>query len=167
MRDAYDEVLAQNPMFERKSELAPGYIEYAARFADENRASAMTALGRALRVDDDEARRKRTESLLNTLQAEELAERGILDQTLLLRAIELDPENARARRVLESARRGEQQKQSELGRYAAASAILIASLLAIGFIVFFRGGERKGSQARRAAESEQRTSPPPEQDIAS
>lgn len=144
MRAAFDKVLARSPMFERRAEMASGYLAFAEKYAEEKPAEALSALRRAERIAADDALKKRVQSRLLVLEAESLLERGIADQVLFRRAIELDPENASAREGLARIERGELEKKSQFGRYAAAGAIGLVALIAIG-VVGLRRGRRKDS----------------------
>jgi hypothetical protein len=156
VRVAFDKVLARSPMFERRAEMAPGYLAFAEKFAEEKPSEALSALRRAERINRDEALGKRVRSRLLVLEAETLLERGIADQVLFRRAIELDPENARAREGLARIERGELEKKSQFGRYAAAGAIGLVALIAIGFVGLWRG--------RRKQEPDEPSNPTPEGD---
>jgi len=138
MKQAFDKVLARNPNFDRRSEMAPGYVKFAIERADSDRAAALDALRRAKRIAEADDQRKPAESLLLTLEAEQLLGRGVADQLLLRRAIELDPSNQRARDVLQRIERGETQPSRDFGRYAAAIAIAVVALVAILLIAIRR-----------------------------
>lgn len=138
MKQAFDKVLAQNPSFERRSEMAPGYLKFATERADTDRAAALDALRRARRIADSDDSKKSAESLLFTLEAEQLLERGVADQVLLHRAIELSSSNQRARELLQRIERGERHASRDFGRYAAAIAIAVVALLAILLIAIRR-----------------------------
>jgi tetratricopeptide (TPR) repeat protein len=146
MREAYDKLLAQSPMFERREEMAAGYLAYADQLGDERRADALDALRRAERLAPDEALKQRARSRRSTLEGEELLARGVADQVLFRRALELDPENQRAREALARIERGELEKKSAFGRYAAAASIGLIALLAIAAIGLRRGRRRAKSE---------------------
>lgn len=143
MRVAFDKVLARNPLFDRRAEMAPGYLAFANTKLDDDRKAALDAARRAERLTEDEAEKKKIQSLCLTLEGEELAAKGIADQVLFQRAIELDPSNSRARAVLGRLQRGELAKESTTGRYAIAGAIGAVALLAIAFIGLRRGREQE------------------------
>jgi tetratricopeptide (TPR) repeat protein len=138
MKQAFDKVLARNPNFDRRSEMAPGYLKFATERADTDRPAALDALRRARRIAETDDRKKPAESLLLTLEAEQLLGRGVADQLLLRRAIELDPSNQRARDVLQRIERGETQASRDVGRYAAAIAIAVVALVGILLIAVRR-----------------------------
>jgi len=134
--DAFDQVLAKNPVFERASEMVPGYLSYAKAHLDDAPQKASQALRRVerLALASDPAR-KQAESLVDTLQAESLLTRHVADQTLVRRALDLDPNNQRARRLLDRMSRGEADVESRFNRYVAAAAVAGAAILALLFIV--------------------------------
>ncbi len=139
MKAAYDKVLARTPMLEIRSEMAAGYVKFAIAVGDHRRVDAMDALRRAERISADETLRARASSLKLTLEAEGFLEGGVADQTLLHRAMELDPENERARGVLERLQRGEVDRAASVYRYLAAGAIALVALVALGFVAARRG----------------------------
>lgn len=155
MREAFDKVLARSPMFERRSEMAPGYLAFAEAHADEDRAVALDALRRAERIALDDATKQKIESFALTLEGEDLLARGIADQVLFRRALELDGGNERARDGLARLERGEVKKQTQFSRYAAAGAIGFVALLAIAVVGLRRG--RKSERKAPEPESEKTT----------
>jgi tetratricopeptide (TPR) repeat protein len=131
MRESFDKLLAYDPSFEQRTELAAGYVAYAKATQDKSRAAAIAALRRAERLDPT---LKDAGSLRLTLEAEELEEHGIADSTLLERALEADAQNSRAKSALARFERGEP-KRSENARYVAAGSILAVALAAIAFLL--------------------------------
>jgi tetratricopeptide (TPR) repeat protein len=86
MAEGYDQVLAQNPEFDGRAEMVPGYRKYAQTVASEDPSAALLALRRAARIDPEETSRKQTEAELLLLQAKRLKEKGFIDSELLRRA---------------------------------------------------------------------------------
>ncbi len=138
MRSSFNKVLAQSPMFEHRDDMVQGYLAYAKKFADKSPADALDAARRAERLAPDEATEKSIKSFRLTLEGERLLERGIADQTLFRRALDLDSTNSRARDALSRIEHGELTKRSQSRRYTAAGAIGAAALLAIAFIGLWR-----------------------------
>lgn len=130
MRDNFDKVLAYDPNFSERTELAQGYVAYAKANVDKARDQAVAALRRAERLDPT---LKDVTGLRLTLEAEALEDRGITDSTLLERALQADAGNARAKAALARFERGEP-KRSENARYIAAGSIFAAAIAAIAFI---------------------------------
>ncbi len=139
MATLFDQVLAQSPLFERSSEMVPGYFEYARAHLDDAPDKAMRALRRVQRLaESGERSAKPAESLLLTLTAESLLARHIADQALVRRAIELDPENQRARTLLGRMSHGEVDHDARSRRYTAAFVIAALAIVAVIFIALRR-----------------------------
>jgi hypothetical protein len=142
MASAFDQVLARSPVFERAPEMVPGYLAYATSHLDDAPDRAVGALRRVERLAkaDDGVGRKAT-SLLATLEAERLLEGRVADQTLVRRALDLDPGNARARRLLERMSRGDPNVEEKRHRYTAAGAVGFVTILALLFILLRKRAE--------------------------
>ena len=138
MGTLFDGVLSQSPVFARASEMVPGYRAYADAHLDDAPELASRALLRVERLSDDEATKKRAESLLLVLRAEKLLKRHVADQSLVRNALELDPNDARARRLLDRMSRGEVDASVRTRRYEAAGVIGVLALSAIAFILLRR-----------------------------
>jgi hypothetical protein len=160
MRDKFNQVLAQNPMFDRRPEMTPGYVAFAAKFAATHRSEAIDALRRALRLTENGDAKKPIESQLLTLEGERLLVRGVADQTLFQRAIELDPSNRAARDALGRIEHGRINRDTRARRFWAAGAIGLAALVAITFIGLRRRGDAEG--APETARDEPTPGEPPE-----
>lgn len=142
-RLAFDKVLAQSPLFERRAEMAAAYHAYALSAADTQPEQALDALRRAHRVSGSEEEQKRIESLRLTLESSQLLTTGVADRVMVERAIELDPSNDRARELAGRMERGEIVSESRVNRYLAAGAIGALALLAIGLISWRRPRARE------------------------
>jgi hypothetical protein len=154
MRAAFDQLLARSPLFERRAEMAAGYFAFARQAGAKERATALEAVLRAERLSTDAAAKKQMRSLRLTLEGEQLLAQGVVDQTLFPRAVELDPDNARARSALRTADPGELDQRSLTARYSAAGVIGVLALAAILLIVLRRG--------RTPAQTPPAPAPPPE-----
>jgi hypothetical protein len=160
MRESFDRLLAFDPHFEERIELAAGYLAFAKAELDRSRDQALLALRRAERLDPQ---LKAARSLRLTLEAEALEARGIADASLLERALEADAQNTRAKTVLARFERGEP-KRSEKARLIAAGSILGAAGLAIAFILLRRSRPAPAQVVEKAAETPE---PAPDEKIAS
>lgn len=138
-KDAFDKVLARSPLFDRRAEMIDTYVSFADSKLDEQPAVAEAALRRARRLSKDQSVDKRVQSMLWYLEGQDLVSRGVADQVPFRRALELDPENQRAKKALEEIQRGEQQKKEKGDHYLAAGAIGVVALLAIALIALRRG----------------------------
>ncbi|MEZ4220769.1 MAG: hypothetical protein R3B13_07540 [Polyangiaceae bacterium] len=146
MRATYDKVLARSPNFEQRGEMASGYVAYARKVRIDQPDLALDAVRRARRIAP-EGQRASIESLELTLRAEVLLSKNIADQTLLTRALELDPNNEEAKELFERFERGEVKRESHTQRYAAAGAIGLVALVAIAFVALRRGRRREDEAA--------------------
>ncbi|MBI3206727.1 MAG: hypothetical protein HYZ29_34650 [Myxococcales bacterium] len=162
MRQAWDQVLTRNPSFEHRDEMAQGYLAVAKSKLDDDRPSALAALRRAERLTSNADDRKRIESLALTLEGEELAAKGIADQVLFNRAIELDPDNSRAKDALARLARGETEKKSLVGRWGGSLAIALGALIAI-VLIALRRGKPEPAPSPTAEEAPSPAEPEPEQ----
>jgi hypothetical protein len=161
MRGAFDRVLTQNPLFERRGEMAAGYLEYARQAPPAERDQALVAVRRVERIAPTDPVGKAASSLRLTLEAEGWLERGLADQSLLRRAIELDPNNQRARRMLAGADWGQPAQRVGLYRYLAAGAIALVALA--GMVSIWFGLWRKGRRTAAPAAAPGLEPSPPEQ----
>lgn len=130
MRASFDKVLARSPTFERADEMVGGYWDYGKRHADDKRDAALDALSRALRLSKEGPSRQRIESLYLTLEAARREALGVADRNLLKRALELDPENERARSTLAAWSTGAPVEDHRV-RYGIASGIGVLGLLGV------------------------------------
>jgi len=137
-RQAFDKVLSHNPMFDRRDEMVDGYLAYASQADDKHLDTALLSVQRAERINSDPKRQAKLESLRLTLEAEALLTRSLADQSLLRRALELDPDNQRARQGIAMIERGERVPRPEYSRYYGAGAIGIVGLAGILLILLWR-----------------------------
>ncbi len=100
MGHSYDLVLAKDPLFEKRSQMAAGYFRLAQALRDTNATAALEALTRVERLSSDPALSKQAQSLASTLRAVQSASRGVVDVDRLRAALELDPSNMLARHTL-------------------------------------------------------------------
>lgn len=156
MRDDFDRLLANDPNFEQRAELAAGYLDFARAMQDKSRPESIAALRRAERLDPSLSG---VTSLRLSLEAEELEAQGIADSTLLERALEADPQNRRAKAALARFERGEP-KRSESARVVAALSILGFAALAIAWLLLRR--PRLGAASDAGAGPEPDPQPPSE-----
>ena len=86
---------------------------------------ALLAASRAERLEPQNPVHDRALSLRQTLQAEALMQRGLIDRTLLERARQLDPQNQRAAALLEQVGSEARWQIGAWMRYLGAGAILL------------------------------------------
>jgi hypothetical protein len=104
-------------------------LTFARAHADRSPEQARLALSRIERIVPEGPLHAQAESLRSTLEAETLLSSGIVDQVLLRRAVELDPDNQRARALLERLAPTRPSEPSAWQRYRA---VALIALLAAG-----------------------------------
>ncbi len=129
--DLFDRVLAHAPLFDRRKDMVPAYVERAKALEAPDAESALAMLRKALRLDPKSPSAKKTEAQIDALEAGLLADRGTPDRHLLARALELDPSNELARAGLASLDPKAIPRQTDLRRYAAATSIALVALIAM------------------------------------
>jgi tetratricopeptide (TPR) repeat protein len=155
MRKAFDQVLTRSPDYQKRDELAAGYLEYAQKTAARDATHALAAVRRAERLGKASEVEKTATSLRLTLEAEALEGSGIADRTLLTRALEVNPNNSQAQRDLSRFDHGEV-KSDDSYRYVGAGAIGFVALAGIAFVLLRR------PRPEPAPEGPEPTNPVPE-----
>ncbi|GAC1354334.1 MAG: hypothetical protein NVSMB47_07610 [Polyangiales bacterium] len=132
---SFDALLARAPTFSRKAELAPTYVDLAHRQASKDRPAARMLLAKALRLAQGTPLAAPIDSELCFLDARDLYEHGVVDEAMLQRALELDPQNASARELLARVHGEAESRDDRLRRWAAsASAGLLVAIAAVLFL---------------------------------
>lgn len=136
---AFDEVLARQPLLDRRPEMAPAYAEYGESLEGSDRAAALLYMRKALRLDESGERTKHVKSELLYLEGEDLLARGIPDTEPFEQAISLDATNGRARAELDCMRVRTESGRARVYRLLAAGVLLVVAF--VGVAVF--GGRRR------------------------
>jgi tetratricopeptide (TPR) repeat protein len=136
---ALDEVLARQPLLDRRAEAAPAYVAWGESLQDTDRAAALAALRKALRLDETGAGSSHVRSEIATLEGEDLLVRGITDTEPFEQALALDPGNARPRADLDRIHAQLDASRAKWWRLLVAGLVLA---LAIGGVIVV-GGRRK------------------------
>ncbi|MSP26168.1 MAG: hypothetical protein EXR75_13625 [Myxococcales bacterium] len=127
---AFDQVLARTPLFERRAIMAPSYALHARELERAGKDEAAEfAYRKALRLAPDSKDRARIESRLAYLEGKALAARGTLDPVILRTAIELDPDNAEARALLDVLEADVASHETRAWRYLVALAAALVALI--------------------------------------
>lgn len=145
MAKAYDSLLARAPQFDKAASLAPGYFNFAVSVAKSQPAQAQAALVRVERLSTDVALKRRAQSLRDTIRAEQLIARGVVDTYLLTSAIERDPNNRRAKELLSYGDRAMLEAQTRRMRWITSGAIALVAVVAIVFVLFRRRKDLVGA----------------------
>jgi tetratricopeptide (TPR) repeat protein len=128
---AFDKVLARSPLFERRREMAPSYVERAKALEDKQREEALAMMRKALRLDPKGEKSKMIEAEIAYLEGEVSVAQGMPDKTAFERALALDPGHERARKALAALEDKAIERQTSYQRYAAAGGIGLVALLAM------------------------------------
>jgi len=143
MGKCFDSVLAKDPLFEKRTQMAEGYFKLAKQLATKNPDGARQAAIRVERLANEARLKNQARSLVITLRAAASADRGLLETDRLERAIELDPDNRRAHELLAIAMPDSLRAQSATLRWIASAVIGGFGLLAVLFVLLRRSGERQ------------------------
>ena len=141
---AFDEVLARQPLLDRRAEMASAYAEYGESLEGSDRATALLTMRKALRLDQSGERTKHVKSELLTLEGEDLLARGIPDTEPFEQALTLDATNGRARAELDRMRAQTVSGRTRAYRFVGAGALLVVALVVIAV---FGGKRRRASSA--------------------
>lgn len=98
---SFDALLARAPQFERRAELAPAYLELARKKEPSDRPAARLLYAKALRLAAGTPLAPSIESDLAVLDTQDQLDHGIADTALLQKALALDPNNQKARDLLQ------------------------------------------------------------------
>lgn len=141
---AFDRVLARDPLFPSRSEMAPAYLGRAKELALEGKEGEATALLRkARRLLAKDADLTAIEAELTYLEAKALVDAGTPDRFLIERAIELAPEDARARALRDGLAEKSEQRQTRSKKYGAAIGIGALALVLLIFLARFRRAQKQ------------------------
>jgi hypothetical protein len=132
---AFDQALARDPLFEHGSSMVPAYLRCASERADSDARGALLAAARAERLEPTGPLHDRAASLRQTLEAEALLGRGLVDRALLERARALDPHNQRAAALLERLGSETRWNIGPWSRYLGAVAILALTGVGLGWML--------------------------------
>ena len=131
MAQAYDLVLAKDPLFEKRALMAPGYFRLAQQLKQRDADAALQLLTRVDRISSDPNLTKQAQSLTLTLLAQKATARGMVDVDRLTVAVELDPGNQQAKESLARLQPGSLMNQYTSVRWVASAVIAVAGLLAV------------------------------------
>lgn len=139
---AFEDVLARQPDWDRKSDLVPAYVFHAQSLIASDPRGARDVLQKALRLDPTGPRSAQIQSALALLEGRDLRARGIRDPEPFRRAVALDPGNTEATAELLRMQDEELATRALWRRRVAESLGGLATLCAL--ILFLRPRARKG-----------------------
>jgi tetratricopeptide (TPR) repeat protein len=153
--EAFDKVLARAPLFERRKEMVPSYVERAKQLEGDKRDEALALMKKALRLDPKGERSKAIEAEIAYLEGMVSISAGTPDKTAFERALALDPANERARQALASLEDKAVVRQTNYQRYFAAGGIGLFAIVAM--ILLWR---RKPAAEQKPADPPKPAEPP-------
>jgi hypothetical protein len=140
----FDEVLARQPMLDRRAEMVPAYVAYAEALESKDRPAAMATLRKALRLDEAGPQSSHLRSELAYLEGEDLLTRGIADTEPFEQSLAFDPQNAHARAELDRLHSETKTSETRGWRLGAAAVVF---LVALGGIAVVGGRRKRGTTA--------------------
>jgi hypothetical protein len=135
----FDEVLAREPLIDRRGEMVHAYATLASSRQTGDPAGARAGLVKALRLDEQGPEAPHLRSELRRLEGESLVARGVDDTSLFEDALALDPGNKAALGDLQRLRAVPDTGRAGRWRLYAAGAILA---LAVAGVMFLGGRKR-------------------------
>ncbi|MBK6517374.1 MAG: hypothetical protein IPG04_25495 [Polyangiaceae bacterium] len=158
--EAFDKVLARDPLFERRREMTSSYFAHAKTIGFDKAEDRLAMLRKAKRLDPQGAEVSRIDAEIAYSEAKVLIEEGRPDRFLVKRAVELDPDHIEAKALLDSF---EEQALGEPAppppRYGLAGAIAGGTVALMGLVALFL--LRRPAPKRRPGGP---TQPPPDRE---
>lgn len=141
---AFDAVLARQPLFERRADMAAAYVTLGEKLEETNAEGARAAYLKALRLAPESARAPRAKAGLAYLEGMALEARGIEDERAFRRVVELDPGHPGARAWLTRREEASLDRQQRFKAFAAGGSVLLVGVLAA---VLFGSFRRRSARA--------------------
>lgn len=136
--EAYDKVLAQSPLFDRRKDMATSYFEVAKTIGFDKAEDRLAMLRKARRLDPQSESVTRIDAEIAFTEAKVLIAEGRPDRFLLKRATDLDPTHEEAKALLASFEKAAVPPPAEPPmRYGPAGAIAGGALVLAALAAFF------------------------------
>jgi len=145
---AYDRVLARQPMLDRRAEMVSGYVAYAQSLEDKEPEKALSLFRKAERLDPEGPRKGQIQAEIAYLEGMALVARGVAEAEPFRRALELDAGHAKARVELDRLENAKEERKTRTQRFALGGAVLA---IAIAAILLFGGRRRKSLRTSKVA----------------
>jgi HEAT repeat protein len=142
---AFDFVLAREPVFDERVEMAPAYWSLAQQVENKDKKRAILLARKALHIQPDHPDAKKIQSHVFTLLGEIRMEQGIPDAVPFKRALLLDENNQRAKQALAKLEREPivRNRPAPTYRFLAAGVIGVLALLMTAVLGFLHSRKRK------------------------
>jgi tetratricopeptide (TPR) repeat protein len=130
----FDQVLARQPLLDRRAEAVPLYVHYAHSLEDGDAPRALAYYRKAERLGPEGADKDRIASAILYLEAKEAAAHGVIDAEAFRRAAALDPRNEKARAELV---RLDADEQAAKARVRHSVMMAVAALIVVSALILF------------------------------
>ncbi len=164
--EAFDKVLAREPLFERRKEMAKAYFEVAKTISFDKAEDRLAMLRKARRLDPSAADLKRLDAEIAYTEGKALIAEGRPDRFLIERAVDLDPDHAEARTLLasfdERAVEDPAAPSAPKPRYGIAGAVAGATVLIMAIVAALLFRRKKQPPAPPGSPPPSPSNPPPE-----
>ncbi|NUP09980.1 MAG: hypothetical protein HOW73_28360 [Polyangiaceae bacterium] len=134
--EAFDKVLARDPLFDRRKEMAVSYFELAKSLPFDKADDRLAMLRKARRLDPD-PKNTAIDAEIAFTEAKILIAEGRPDRFLVDRAVKLDPTHADAKALLDGFEEQAVQPDKPVPRYGLAGGIAGGTVLLAGIAAFF------------------------------
>ncbi len=151
---AFDKVLARDPLFERRKEMAPAYLEHAKTIGFERAEDRLAMLRKARRLSPEGDGTNKIEAEIAFTEAKILIAEGRPERYLLERAFELDPAHVEAKALLDDFERKAvaDAPPPPSRKFTTAGIIAAVTTLLTGLALFLRKKSPPGPPSRPKAE---------------
>lgn len=158
----FDKVLARDPLFDRRKEMAPVYFEVATTIPFERGEERLAMLKKARRLDPEAKDGAKIDAEISFTEAKLLIAEGKPDRFLVDRALELDPTHAGAKELAASFEQKAVPVKTPWTRYYAAGGVAAATLVLLAFVALFK--RKPSSKTTPPTAPGPPSSPPPAND---
>jgi len=156
---AFDKVLARDPLFDRRKEMAMSYFELGKTLPFDRAEERLATLRKSRRLDPEASDISRVDAEIAYTEAKVLIAEGRPDRFLLERAVDLDPNHTDAKQLLVTFDKAAVKEEAVAPRYGIAGAIAGITVLLLGIVGFFTLRKKNpgpGSTPRRGGAEAQR-----------
>ena len=129
--EAFDKVLARQPLFDRRKEMVKTYVARSREMPADKREESLALLRKAVRLDPKTPDATKLQAEIAYLEGAVLMDQGTPDKLLFKKALDLDPSHERAKIALASLDDHVAPQKDFTKRYAAAAGLGLAALLAM------------------------------------
>jgi tetratricopeptide (TPR) repeat protein len=142
----FDQILADYPDYEKRSEMAPGYAAMGQKYLNsDDLAPAMRAYRRAIRLSPTHSAVSDWRAQLAFVTSEQQLSRGVANLEGYKKVLQHDPEHKAAETVIDRISGAWEMRQENAKRWSKIGAVILLSLFALG--QFYRRSRRECNNA--------------------